>query len=454
MYGRNINFALAGFYCAIAFIPSLVFANEVNVKVSPTTGYYSVTSKTFSVPKGATVSSSTSVSPVVTPISSGGFQQSMGAGITIEGLKKPAPFTARAAASLSTMKNAAKKLAKSNPARFTAGLGLSALLDSVDWIIEDSKIVKSTIDETFPHIPVDRQNMSERGAGYFSSQNNLGTRILVGIYTYPSGQKLHQYCNRTQGGMNFATFSGGSGCWYYRDTKLGPNLESRINTPVSNSDVESSIDSKYNPDASDFVLLTPYMPPDYLIVDPIPPVETVLSITTKYDSEGLPAGTEEKTSTTEFSISNNSSSSPAISANTSTKTESFVNGQSQGSTVTDTSSPAAGSTTIPSDVEIPTDCAFHPTLCKWLDWTQETPDEPDLDLKPLLKETNVEMKTFTIIGSDAACPAPIAMDLSFLGNREVSYQPLCDLATTMKPLYLALMAFLSALLIHRSISNV
>ena len=56
----------------------------------------------------------------------------MGGGITIEGLKKPAPFTARAAAGLQTMKNGAKKLV----VLILLGLllvGLAAL-DSVDWV--------------------------------------------------------------------------------------------------------------------------------------------------------------------------------------------------------------------------------------------------------------------------------------------------------------------------------
>lgn len=451
------NFVVACLYCTFAAFSPLVFANDVRVGVSPTTGYYEVTSKTFDVPKGATVSSSRAVSPVVTPLSGGGFQQSMGGGITIEGLKKPAPFTARAAASLQTMKNGAKKLARSNPARFAAAAGVGVLLDSLDWVMKDGAISKTSTNFPQPPFPPDfyRYTTSTKNCRGTRAQCSSGNIHFIG--PLPDNDGWWLYCPLDTGNSSHAFVGASNSTCYYGFKPLRPEQKPVISTdPVSIVDIESAIDSSYSPDASDFVLLTPYFPPDFILVDPIPPVQTDLGITNTYDSTGELTGTEQKTSTTEFSISNNSSAQPSISASTSIKTETFKNGQSQGSTVTETTQPATGGGSkveIPT-VEIPTDCDFHPTLCKWLDWTKEEPTEPDLDLKPLLQTTNIEMKSFVFSASDAGCPAPIALDLSFLGSREVSYQPLCDLASTMKPLYLALMAFLSALLISRSINRV
>ena len=457
MNDRYSNFVVACLYCTFAAFSPLVFANDVRVGVSPTTGYYEVTSKTFDVPNGATVSSSRAVSPVVTPLSGGGFQQSMGGGITIEGLKEPAPFTARAAAGLKTMKNGAKKLARSNPARFAAGLGLAALLDKVDWVLNEGSEFKKL---SYPQFDLDNPipydsfvNASARNNSCdFPSAVAGWNSVRDRCYSCPPTRKnAYNEVNGYLVATRFMPSEYNAHCYYSASKPTNQGL-----TPVSQSEIDDSIDSKYNPHLSDFVLLTPYMPPDFILVDPIPPVVTDLGITNTFDSTGALTGTEQKTSTTEFTVSNNSTSQPSISTSTSVKTETFKNGQSQGSTVTETTQPATGGGSkveIPT-VEIPTDCDFHPTLCKWLDWTKEEPEEPDLDLKPLLQTTNIEMKSFVISGSDAGCPAPIALDLSFLGSREVSYQPLCDLASTMKPLYLALMAFLSALLISRSINRV
>ena len=468
MNDRYSNFVVACLYCTFAAFSPLVFANDVRVGVSPTTGYYEVTSKTFDVPKGATVSSSTAVSPTVTPLSGGGFQQSMGGGITIEGLKKPAPFTARAAAGLNTMKNAAKKLVRSNPSSFALSAGGALLFSSLDWIIDQSQIVKSLPAEASS--PIGEPSTSTycytyRGGGCYASASSACSAFglpNVRPYDDPS-TNIVAYCFYTpsstssQGYSSFISFSSSLSC------PVGSSLTNKgcisgspkIET-VSSVDIDSSIDSKYVPHVDDFILLTPYMPPDYILVDPILPVVTDLGITNTFDSSGWLTGTEQKTSTTEFTVSNNSTSQPSISASTSVKTETFKDGQPQGSTVTETTQPATGGGSkveIPT-VEIPTDCDFHPTLCKWLDWTKEEPEEPDDNLSNLLKEVPISSKTFTISGGAAACPAPLVLNLSQFGLREVSYQPLCDLASTMKFLYLALMSFAAAVLLHRSINRV
>ena len=462
MNDRYSNFVVAFLYFTLAAFSPLVFANDVRVGVSPTTGYYEVTSKTFDVPKGATVSSSRAVSPVVTPLSGGGFQQSMGGGITIEGLKNPAPFTARAAAGLQTMKNGAKKLARSNPVRFAAGVGLAALLDSVDWLIDDSgKINKSGFDpESLKLNPSSLPSNVYRASGACVPSNGSNCVFLFSGGDGWGGNR-DWGCYRALGDNNrekFAGYSRSSGianplCYYTMTPSLAANP---IEIPVSNTELDDLIDRSYVPVPSDFVLLTPYMPPDFILVDPIPPVQTDLGITNTYDSTGALTGTEQKTSTTEFTVSNNSTSQPSISSSTSVKTETFKDGQSQGSTVTETTQPATGGGSkveIPT-VEIPTDCDFHPTLCKWLDWTKEEPEEPDDNLSNLLKEVPISSKTFTISGGAAACPAPLVLNLSQFGSREVSYQPLCDLASTMKYLYLALMSFAAAVLLNRSINRV
>lgn len=432
-------FNLFGFCIALLFAPALVFANEVRVGVSPTTGYYEVTSKTFDVPKAATVSSSRAVSPVVSPLPSGGFQQSMSGGITIEGLKKPAPFTAKAAASLKTMRNGAKKLYKSNPARLASGLGFGALIDGLGWIMgEGGQIQKKQF--------IDSGQGSSKGwfkvhfgdDGYVSDTcpsfipyNGSPFTCTINFY-WASGDENTQSTTVTYTGSysppstSYYRRNGAHTAFNYHSTETAE--ESIVS--VSSSEVENVIDKNYIPHADDFVLLTPYMSPDFILVDPIPPVVTDLGITNTFDSSGWLTGTEQKTSTTEFTISNNSTSQPSISSSTSVKTETFKDGQSQGSTVTETTQPAVGGGgggKAPT-VEIPTDCDFHPTLCAWMNWTKEPLEEPDHDLKQIMHTVDFEEKKTISFGSKT-CPAPYDIHLGLIDRTyQLSFQPACDFA--------------------------
>lgn len=58
------------------------------------------------------------------------------------------------------------------------------------------------------------------------------------------------------------------------------------------------------------------------------------------------------------------------------------------------------------------------------------------------------------LGSDASCPEPETVDLSFLGagTKEISYQPFCDFAATIRPLVLAVFGGLSGLLAFRKLA--
>lgn len=423
-------FNLFGFCIALLFAPALAFANDVRVGVSPTTGYYEVTSKTFNVPKGASVSSSTAVSPTVTPLAGGGFQQSMGGGITIEGLKKPAPFTARAAAGLQTMKNGAKKLARSNPARFAAGLGLAALLDGVDLIISNGgQIQKKTL--SFDPLPCSTGSICWKKGDHETSSASYLCDISypynIASVSVSAGDILCTYEIDQIDYIGSYTDSHRSG---YSLIRNGFVPDNNIYSSVSESEIFSAIDSSYSPHASDFVLLTPYMPPDFILVDPILPVVTDLGITNTFDSSGWLTGTEQKTSTTEFTVSNNSSTQPSISSSTSVKTETFKDGKSQGSTVTNTTQPAVGvggGGKAPT-VEIPTDCDFHPTLCAWMNWTKEPLEEPDHDLKQIMHTVDFEEKKTISFGSKT-CPAPYDIHLGLIDRTyQLSFQPACDFA--------------------------
>ena len=232
--------------------------------------------------------------------------------------------------------------------------------------------------------------------------------------------------------------------------------------PVPPDVIDDAVDSSYSPTDDDYPALapSPFMAPTITEVEPIPRQAGAPNTTTTIDLDTGVTTTVETNIWHDFNIAKNPSAKPEVSVETTTKTDVYKDGNKTStstSTTTkpaDPSAPASSSGSASTTSEIPTDCDLFPTACAWMEWTKEEPQEPDDNLSDLLKEVPISKETFTITGGAAACPAPIVLNLSQFGSREVSYQPLCDLASTMKFLYLALMSFAAAVLLHRSISRV
>ena len=226
--------------------------------------------------------------------------------------------------------------------------------------------------------------------------------------------------------------------------------------------LEDAIESGYQPHPSDYPFLAPdpAMQPTIVEVEPIPRLNIPLTTTTTVDLDTGETTVVETNIWQDFNIKDNNTNQPKIEAETTTKTETYVNGdKTSETTITNNTGFANPEGAYDSegnrlDIPPPVDCDLFPTACAWMEWTQEEPDEPDDDLSELLQEVPIVSETFNITGGSATCPAPLVLNLSQFGSREVSYQPLCDLASTMKFLYLALMSFAAAVLLHRSISRV
>lgn len=100
----------------------------------------------------------------------------------------------------------------------------------------------------------------------------------------------------------------------------------------------------------------------------------------------------------------------------------------------------------------PIDCkasSFHKKVCDWIDWTQEEHDpkqntkvdidEPDL---PNIDEDRIKFK--------AVCPPPKPIHINVVGrdyHTELSYQPLCDFFSELKPFVVGLGWFSGAMII-------
>lgn len=451
---------LVGLCLAAASFPALVFASgqEVRVGVSPTTSY-SVKHDSVRVPSNAKVSPVKDISPIVNASARGGFEQTMRAGITIEA-NKTIPFSVKARVSAATMARGAKnflKSGKANPYTFAGSLGLQALLDSVDWVIDEGGRVQKKTDSPIPDSIPDS----------YTSTLSMVTRTLIGDYTCDQANlgvpclgragNVFYGCRVSYQGNGLTGYSLNSGLCYYGDVSTLPPPQLSPVTPLS---IDEAVDDFYLPDITDFVPISQFVLPDSLSIDPIPNFYNDPITKTIYDGAGNPVQIQETNSYVEFIIDNSVTSNPSISTKTNTETKTYEDGVFVGSSTTskdsastepDTSTGGGGGIYVRPNIEIPTDCAFFPTLCKWLDWTQEDAgDEPDLN--KIINDADDFEREYKITGGAASCPAPYKLTIPFFAKTfDVSYQPFCDFATYLRYLFLAFCYFTAARYVVRSI---
>ena len=443
-------FNLSRLCLAVFLAPSLVFASgkDVRVGVSPTTSY-SVKHDSVRVPPNAKVSGIKDVVPVTSKVGNS-FEQTMRAGITIEA-KKTVPFSVKAKLSAATMARGAKaflKSGKANPYVLAGSLGLQALLDGVDWIMDEGGKVQKIGDSTIVPAPEGSTAYYSTGAGQFSSPS---AACSAGGWTYKGGSPAPPFvgtCHSASDvdmrfpvanviyvpGSDPSCPSGSS------HTSAGCVAEG-VPTPVPASDIDNYVDEFYLPDITDFVAVAPFVLPDSLSIDPIPNFYNDPITKTIYDGAGNPVQIQETNSYVEFTIDNSVTSNPSISTKTNTETKTYEDGVLVGSSTTskdsastepDTSTGGGGGISVPPNIEIPTDCDFHPTICAWLEWTKKDDDiGEEVDLRQLLHEEDYE-KTNTVSFGSKSCPEPLLINLSVVDSSyELSFQPICTLAEYM-----------------------
>lgn len=475
----TFNPALAGIYRAAVAVSALIILlsvssvhaadppvprGNVSATLNPTTGYYSSTNSTVRLPDGVRVSPDTRVAPVVSKYPAG-LQQTIPMGITIDAIKKSAPLPAVVRSTTQSVKGAATRCLTSgrcNVGLILAGEGLSRLFDGLDWVMgEGGKIQKkgeppSDIDTSKLHYAVVDYYDNKMGIGYTPKQacfNMLG-RIRNGYTISSIGSYSDTSCSYwTVIGHGFTDSIRKYGSVCPEGSVFnGVNCDFE-GSPVTSSEIADAVGQSYDPEPSDWVALTPELELDDVEITSAPTLQGEPKTTTVYDADGNPHKVTETNIWYDFDIRDNPSPRPALDLKVREETKTYEDGVLTGTTTT-TSGSSAGSNDTPPPPESPIDCDLFPTACAWFDWTQEEPVEPDTDLSGLLQEVPIVSETYTIMGGVAACPAPMVLDLSVFGSREVSYQPLCDLASTMKYLYLALMSFAAAVLLNRSVNRV
>jgi len=488
-YDPFSNYAMDDFYRSAAIVSAIVLLflflaspAQANYIYDNKTGSWTPTSRTVLAPPGS--SSPWNYVPRDSPpsvSSNGSFQNKTGGTFgspPVNGSGRTVPVTVNGTTTKPNVNKALlSRLGKGGLAGIALGAGIDALLDGIGALIDDAgNVVRPPTNPTVLDPPL---------SGYYTDDTDgLGTR-------YPSSSSAceassacqsigactpiaNPYNPTANSGVctTDGTWGGAAGGWSLTGSLVCPAgsiadknygcIPIDSFTPVPPTALEDAIESGYQPHPSDYPFLAPdpAMAPTIVEVEPISRLSLPMSTTTTVDLDTGETTVVETNIWHDFNIKDNNTEQPKIEVETTTKTDTYVNGdKTTETTITNNTGFANPEGAYDSagnrlDIPPPVDCDLFPTACAWMEWTQEAPDEPDDDLSQLLQEVPIVSETFTITGGAASCPAPLVLNLSQFGSREVSYQPLCDLASTMKYLYLALMSFAAAVLLHRSISRV
>lgn len=482
LQSKHVSAAFLVGLCTSAASFSALAANEVVVRADATTTFYAhPTAKTFGVnesvakPDVRTIAVKATDVERYNPASGGaGLQQKMQSGITIEATKQRAPVTSYVRAGAGTLKNAAVSCFRSlkcNLATSAAAMGLQEMLDAVDWVMTDGAIAAKNENAAWQ---TDNFPTALHGDRYFSASGTDFGRDCspspgsVTISCTPRGQYYTQSeCIKIRAGYDgyYYVWNGsasGSQCGYTYVSTGSPEPDSWFSPAPIKPEIIQSTDFQnvpYNPHPSDWQPLTEFFDwsaPDLdIFVDPIPSTPPINKQENYFDESNTPKGRTDINIWHDFAVENNPSKQPDIVPVENKKTETFDSqGNKTGSSHETTRHPATSSGSGGNlNVDIPTDCQFFPTLCRWLDWTKEPlpPEEGIDDLELVLIDVRELGRDVEIGQENAGCPEPYILSLGWFPSVTISYEPFCELADIVRPWLIALGYLIAARTFMRNI---
>lgn len=378
------------------------------------------------------------------------------------------------------------------------GLGVEAFIGSSGYAIDDQGNIVGASSDSAPRSGTCYQlyngasgtsacSLGPGQVGFITTPvANRGTSIYdFARKRWPDLTSLHQgICNRssstgvitcsstawssvTRNGQSFyqvgytAYYPGtyNSGERFYVTTSPASSLSEVVNDisagqPVDFASFLANLNfDSYIPDSTDLAIIGDRIlnrPAEIIEIDPIAP----LALPSTTETFNLPGGgtqTRVSTSTLTSPIYANGTANPRIGETLTTETVTYDENSNivdSGSSVTDNTPPAAnpdnpnGTGSVPNT---PTGCTLFKPFCDFADWFMILPDEEEPDLSVLKKEFESDTEEFSLNLGSGSCPAPISLNLGFINKVvEVSYQPFCDFATTIRPFILAAAYLLSA----------
>lgn len=485
MYGyRRINqprsIALFGLCAALLSVPAL--SNEVRVGVNPTTSYTHVTTQTVRLPPNATVTAS-SAPVVVNPVPGGGLQQTMPAGIEINAIKSGSNVTKPVQGNMNTALNIGNAALKGgltaclvrrlcHPGAIAGAAGISALMEHQNWNPQPDGSLTRPLDPSEtgdwlmppppdPSAVVDTRLRSGSGTST-DPCSPRPDRINVYCQALPNDRYSFAYCmaQSDAGGPLIGYVPADSRPCKYGAPGDPPNYPTPGDKPVTDEEIEQGVNDNYAPQPTDWPLLSRLIDKSANDVNveviSAPPISDADNPQITQNPDGTTTSVVDSYT---FNPVNNPSKQPAIEVVHQQTTTVYDQNANPISTTTTSNTlkpsnpPASSPMGPPVNVNVPTDCDFMPTVCRFLDWFQadEPVDDPYEELSGLTMDLEIDTDDVHIGDSNASCPQPYEIALTWVPAVSVSYQPFCDLASAVRYWLIAIAYFSSAYLAVRSL---
>lgn len=478
----------------LSFTPLVALsAGPVSVEVAAGTTTYKIVENTVRTPPNVTLSSARDITPYVERIPNNGLSQSAQGRLFVAQKASSVPVNGFFNVSGETVKSGAKAFLRTASRASVYGLGLQALLDAANWTFGDhgellrpsgggdptnpsywgsapEGVTYSARGEEFLDIYSAAQAVVSAGIGC-----TKGECTLVGVSNFSPNclETLSNNCSvkpialkddrpHSQGYFGSILVSnktGGITCktGSYDVTHFGCYSSETEFVPVTESDIDSLVDSSYQSEPSDWDSLFPYIEPTSFTLDtPLTSLELSPEVSTSTNSETGKVTTTEKISSVDFIVSDNSTSSPSISSTETSTDNVYIDGKLVSSNTTTTTSkpPASGSSSLPpssgSGFQLPDFCSWATPVCRFYDWVMEPFNDPEPDLSSIIHDDDFS-KTYDFMNHSKTCPEPIDIHITFL-NRDIqlTYDFACDLAEYAY-FFIMLSAYFSAIYISAGV---
>ncbi len=344
---------------------------------------------------------------------------------------------------------AAKQFVKKSPQQAAAAAGLAGVFAAVDWVMDQGQFKRP----------------GDGGVCYHAYYGGTG---MATACEYESAgdacRALYSMSGISHKGAG--ALSGGS-CYYHHLTnvpslvqsgywkEVNPDPSTQPRVPVTDSEIDNLIDGITDPNvaAESAPFIEQNLPgsfdyPDGFEFSGPQSVDLPGVVTTKTDPATGNTTTTEVLPSVQFEYGTNPWS---ITPTDKTTKNTYENGQKTQTEESVSTDPVnhGGVSVQPKPLEIPTDCDFMPTVCKFIDWVKEPFTEQDPDLSQLIEDQDFA-ESVTISGN-AACPAPTIIDTS-RGSFEFSWQPACTWAGMIKPLVI-IAALIAAIYISLGVAR-
>lgn len=337
----------------------------------------------------------------------------------------------------------AKSFVKSSPQQAAAAAGMAGIFAAVDWVMDQGQFKRPADATTCYHAYYGGTGMSTQCTFQNPTDACKALYNMSGVSYSSAGALAGGGCYYHHPTQSPSYRTGG----FWKQEQVDPSTLPRV--PVTDSEIDNLIDGVRDPNiaaesAPDIELNVPgsFDYPDGFEFSGPQSIDLPGVVTTSTDASTGSTTTTEILPSVHFDYGTNPWSVTPTDKTTKNTYKDGTKTNTEESVSTDPQRPG-GVTVSPPKVEIPTDCDFMPTVCKFIDWVKQPFEEEEPDLSELIGDDDFT-KSVTFSGN-SSCPGPTTINTAF-GTQVFDWTPGCEWAAMLKPLII-LGALLAALYI-------